>query len=150
LADNCLRVFVVLELIRAGASEQDAAWHLVTALLVLPAVLLAPLNGALSNSLPKHRVLVGAAAYSLVIVAAFGFAHAAWLACWALVAVGAAVYGPTRYALLPAASADANIPLTRVNGWIETGAAAAIVAGMVLGGRAYAFTWNGWEAAVAA
>jgi 1-acyl-sn-glycerol-3-phosphate acyltransferase len=150
LADNCLRIFVVLELIRAGATALGAAWHLVAALLAAPAVFLAPLNGALGNSLPKHRVLVGAAAYGLIVVAAFGFAQGAWLVCWALVAVGAAVYGPTRYALLPAASADTGIPLNRINGWIETGAVIAIVAGMVLGGDAYEYSVNGWEAAVAA
>jgi 1-acyl-sn-glycerol-3-phosphate acyltransferase len=142
MADNCLRVFVVLELARAGAAERESAWHLVTALLMLPAVVLAPLNGALGNSLPKRRVLAGAALYCCCVVALFGLlAEPSWVLCWALVAVGAAVYSPTRYALLPAAAEETHIPLTRVNGWIETGALAAVVGGLILGGFLHESTW---------
>src|SRR3954453_18236079 len=69
LADNCLRVFVVLETARATTGSRDSAWHLVSVLLALPAIVLAPLYGAVSNSLPKRRVLIGAAAYCLAVVA---------------------------------------------------------------------------------
>jgi 1-acyl-sn-glycerol-3-phosphate acyltransferase len=131
LADNCLRVFVVLELAEAGAAA--SAWHLVTALMLLPAVLLAPINGALGNSLPKRNVLVGAAGFCVAVTALFGLTGGPWLLGWTLVATAAAVYSPTRYALLPAAAADARMPLTRVNGFIEMGAAAAVVGGWVLG-----------------
>src|SRR5947209_17557764 len=62
-ADNALRFFVVL-LLYFGAYH-DTAWYLVTGLLMAPAVLLAPLNGALGNSLPKPAVLIGAAALGL-------------------------------------------------------------------------------------
>ncbi len=62
-ADNALRFFVVL-LLYLGAYH-DTAWYLVTGLLMAPAVLLAPLNGAITNSLPKPAVLIGAAALGL-------------------------------------------------------------------------------------
>jgi 1-acyl-sn-glycerol-3-phosphate acyltransferase len=139
-ADNCLRVFVLLTL---AAAERAAAWHLVVALLMLPAVVLSPFNGALSNSLPKRWVLVGSAAYCFGVTALFAGVNDAWVVCWALVAVGSAVYGPTRYALLPAAAEDTHVPLTRVNGWIEMGAGAALGAGMVLGGHLHfaAYEW---------
>jgi 1-acyl-sn-glycerol-3-phosphate acyltransferase len=133
LADCSLRIFVVLELSTAQAWPPDAAWHLVTALLMFPAVFLAPFNGALCNTLPKPVVLIGSAAYCLVVVALFGTMHGPWLVCWGLVAIGAAVYSPTRYALLPAAAIDAQLPLTRINAWIETATGAAIVAGFILG-----------------
>ncbi len=145
MADNCLRVFVVLEMARWGAAERDAAWHLVSALLVLPAVCLSPLNGALSNSLPKRWVLAGSALYCFSIVLGFGLNGGPWLACWGLIAVGAAIYSPARYALLPAAAEETRVPLTRVNGWIETGAVCAIVVGMGLGGYLHDFSgfWEG-------
>jgi 1-acyl-sn-glycerol-3-phosphate acyltransferase len=137
LADNCLRLFVVLEVARAGGAERDAAWHLTTALLALPAILLSPLNGALSNSLPKRGVLVAATGFCLAALLLFGWAGGPWPACWALVALAWVVYSPARYALLPAAAADAEVPLTRVNGWIEMGAFLAIVGGLLLGGELY-------------
>ncbi len=132
-ADYCLRVFVVLELARLSAAGRASAWHLTTALLTLPMVALCPFNGALSNSLPKGPVLVATSLYCAGVVAAFTALDQFWVACWALVALGAAVYSPTRYALLPAASDDSGVPLTRVNGLIEMGAVPAVVAGLALG-----------------
>jgi 1-acyl-sn-glycerol-3-phosphate acyltransferase len=142
MADYCLRVFVVLELARAGTAQSDAAWHLVLALFVLPAVVLTPVTGALSNSLPKRRVLAGSAAFCLAALVAFATADSGWLGCVVLVAVGAAVYSPTRYALLPAAAADTRLPLSRVNGWIEAGTVAAVIGGLVLGGRLAGLPWS--------
>jgi 1-acyl-sn-glycerol-3-phosphate acyltransferase len=147
-------VFVVFQLAHAGGPWPDAAWHLSTALLMLPAVLLAPFNGALGNSLPKRWVLVGSAAWCLAITALLGLAGspevASWqpVVAWALVAVGAAVYSPARYALLPAAADDSQVPLTRVNGFIETGAVCAVIGGLVLGGELYDYHFMGREAAV--
>src|SRR5262245_30525162 len=149
LADCALRIFVVLELYHAVRWDPAEAWQLVTALLMLPAVVLAPLNGTVINSLPKPLVLCVSAAYCFGVVALFGLWHGPWLACWALVAVGAAVYGPTRYALLPAAADDTDIALTRINGWIEMGAAIAIVAGFILGAEYHNEFWGDWEAVLA-
>jgi 1-acyl-sn-glycerol-3-phosphate acyltransferase len=133
MADNCLRLFVALEVVRLGQAKEGGGWYLVTFLLVLPAVLLAPFNGALCNSLPKRLVLIGAAAFGLAVVAGFHVLQAPWLLGWALVAVGSAIYGPVRSAFLPAAAVDTRWPLTRINGFFEMGAAAAIVVGLVLG-----------------
>jgi len=148
LADNCLRIFVVLELARQGGGHQEAAWHLVTAILMVPAVLLAPLNGAIGNSLPKPLVLAGSAAWCAGATVFFALLGGPWLACWALVVLGAALYSPTRYALLPAAAFDTHIPLTRINGWIEMGAVAAVIGGMVSGLDANAYLFGPFEAAV--
>lgn len=148
LADNCVRVFVVLEVARAGTAQREAAWHEVAGLLALPAIFLSPFNGIVSNSLPKRGVLVGAAAWCLAVLCLFGFLGGPWLACWGLLAVGALVYSPTRYALLPAAAQDTGIPLTRVNGWIEMGAVLSLVGGMLLGARLHAGELAGLPAAV--
>jgi MFS family permease len=144
-ADWCLRVFVWLELARLGERELGSAWYLVTAVYVTPFILLAPTNGALSNALRKRRVLVASAAFCLGTAALFGFVRGPWPLCLCLflVAVGMAVYSPTRYALLPAAAADARMPLSRVTGWIEMGGAAGIVAGAILGRYLHDVTWGG-------
>src|SRR5437773_1007725 len=92
LADNSLRMFVVLEAAQAGRQERDAAWHLATAVYVLPFILLAPLNGALGNSLPKRWVLAGSTGFCLVSVLVLGMLGGPWLACLGLVALGHAVY----------------------------------------------------------
>ena len=57
----------------------------------------------------------------MVILAAFVFAGGSWLWCFGLVAVGSALYLPTRTAMLPAAAQDARIPLARVNGLVDRG-----------------------------
>jgi 1-acyl-sn-glycerol-3-phosphate acyltransferase len=134
-ADNTLRLFVVLEVARHGAGQRESAWHLATLLLMLPAVLLAPLNGAIANSLPKRWVLSASAGLGALVILAFALASGPWLVCWALVAVTAAIYSPTRYALYPAGSRDAHVGLPRVNSLFETGAFAATVAGLILGAR---------------
>src|SRR5437870_4421950 len=120
-ADNALRVYIALRIADTGRTEGEYAWHLLGALLMVPAIALAPFNGALGNSLPKRLVLTGSAVYCLLVVAVFGWLDGPWLAGWALLSAGAAVYSPTRYAVLPAASVDGRLPLTRVNGWIEMG-----------------------------
>src|SRR5436309_219827 len=107
MADNCLRIYVALEFARLVAEGKQSAWHLVTLLLMLPAVLFAPFNGAICNSLPKPRVLIGSGLVALVIAAvayasgsdASGSATAL-LVGWGLVAVTAAINGPVRYAFL--------------------------------------------------
>lgn len=132
MADNCLRLFVALELVRLDQAREGGGWYLVTLLLMLPAVVLAPFNGALCNSLPKRLVLIGAAASGLAVVAGFQFVNGPWLIAWALVAVGSAVYGPVRSAILPAAARDTHWPLNRINSLVEMGVALGVIAGLAL------------------
>jgi 1-acyl-sn-glycerol-3-phosphate acyltransferase len=129
VADWCLRLTTVLVL---AAGARDAGWYLATVAFVAPFIALAPLNGCLSNSLPRRAVLVGASAFNLLVVVAFAVTAGPWLPCLAVVALGAALYSPARYAVLPAAAVDARLPLARVNGFVEMGGAAAIVAGVWL------------------
>ena len=131
-ADNALRFFVCLEYARQGAAQQNSAWYLVNAIFTMPAILLAPFNGAICNSLPKSRVLTWTALYGFVVMTGFCLAQDFWLACWALISIGSAIYGPTRYAMLPAAATDTHWSLSRINGFIEMGTFTAILGGMIV------------------
>jgi len=132
MADNALRLAVVFGYAENGITEAQNAWHVVTAVLILPAVLFAPFNGALINSLRKPDVLKIAGLISPLALIASGWLGLPLLVGWSLIAVGAALYAPTRSALLPAGSEDAKISLPRVNSFFEMGAAAAVVLGLIL------------------
>jgi 1-acyl-sn-glycerol-3-phosphate acyltransferase len=131
-------MFVVLQVAQLGMRQQESAWHLVNIAYYLPFILLAPINGAIGNELPKRWVLVGSATYCLIWTAVWsiGIWHphspSGWGIGLSLTMVGAAIFSPARYALLPAAAHDSRMPLTRVNGLIEMGASVAGVAGLIL------------------
>ncbi len=131
LADWCLRVIAFLTWFNAAGSGE--AWHVATAVFIAPFILLAPLNGCVTNGLPRRWVLVGSAAYTLLIVAVFAAGQWPWMICLGVVALGSAIYSPARYAMLPAVAVDTRIPLPRINGWIEMGGASAIIGGVALG-----------------
>jgi 1-acyl-sn-glycerol-3-phosphate acyltransferase/MFS family permease len=152
LADWCLRVFVFRTLYDAGPFTPVSAWPIVTAVFIAPFLILCPVNGAISNSLPKRWVLVGAAGFCFCVIVGFGLTTGSWLVGFGLMAIGAAVYSPTRYALLPAVARDTGWPLPRVNSLIELGGASAIVGGALLGFDLYGKDWpvlSGWPPAVA-
>jgi 1-acyl-sn-glycerol-3-phosphate acyltransferase len=145
LADNCLRMVVVLHIASAGPDGSQAAWHQTSVFFILPFLLLAPINGAISNGLPKRTVLVGSAAYILgvvVLLALFLDSNSsvwAWCAGLTVAMVGAAIFSPARYALMPAAAQDTRIPLPRVNGWLEMGGSAAVALALAIGKFSFAF-----------
>lgn len=137
-ADACLRLFTVLLAAGGSAGQRESTWHLVMALFMLPCLLLAPVNGAIGNSLPKRGVLVASAAWCLAVAVLCGTLGNGWLGglpMVAMVALGAAVFVPTRFALLPAAAQDCGLPLVRVVSWTEAGAVLSTVAGMVIAGE---------------
>jgi 1-acyl-sn-glycerol-3-phosphate acyltransferase len=133
LGDWCLRVTALLAWSHSAGPAGEAAWHVATTVFIAPFILLAPLNGCISNGLPRRWVLAGASAWALLAVALFAAGHGSWMTCLGVLALGSAVYSPARYAMLPAAAADTHLPLPRVNGLIEMGGAAAIVGGVALG-----------------
>jgi 1-acyl-sn-glycerol-3-phosphate acyltransferase len=144
LADWCLRWLAFLAWAGPARRDSGPAWHAATAVFIAPFILLAPLNGPLCNGLPRRAVLAGSALYTLLVVSGFAAAGGDhWMLCLGLVALGAAVYSPARYALLPATATDTHIPLPRVNGWVEMGGAAAIVGGIALGWSLPEAGWPG-------
>lgn len=132
MADNALRFFVCLDYASLGETQRDNAWYLVNAIFTMPAVFFAPFNGAISNSLPKSSVVRWTAFYGFLVMFVFAFLQSQWLTCWALISIGSAIYGPTRYAMLPAAAADTKWALPRINGFIEMGTFTAILLGLIL------------------
>jgi len=131
-ADNALRFFVCLDYAGRGEAQQNTAWYLVTAIFSIPAMVLAPFNGAICNTLPKRHVLIATALFGFVVMGLFGLLQDQWLWCWGLISISSAIYGPTRYAMLPAASADTRWALPRINGFIEMGTFTAILGGVLL------------------
>src|SRR5262245_35525468 len=134
LADNALRMSIVVEIARFAAEAQDFAWHLINVFYYLPFVLLGPINGAIGNELPKRWVPLGSAGFcfslsALLISYPDPPTQAWWIWCLGLsiVMLGAALFSPTRYAILPAAAHDCRLPLTRVNALIEMGSSIAAV-----------------------
>jgi 1-acyl-sn-glycerol-3-phosphate acyltransferase len=128
-----LRISAFLSWYHSAATRGHHAWHIATAVFIAPFVVLSPLNGCLNNSLPRRWVLVGSAAFTLLVVTLFAVLQGDWMVCLGVVALGSAIYSPARYAMLPAVAEDTRLPLPRVNGWIEMGGASAIVGGVALG-----------------
>ena len=130
LADTFFYVFISFQV------ALSRTWPLIDISFLLPFIFLGPLIGPLVNCLPKRRVLAGSCIYSLAAMAlltAWAEGPLIWCVGLAAAMVGGAIYSPTRQALLPAVAADAGVPLSRVNGWIEAGSAAAMGGGIFLG-----------------
>jgi 1-acyl-sn-glycerol-3-phosphate acyltransferase len=132
LADGALRIAAFLELRQVGGRDSDSAWHLTCAVFFAPFIILAPFLGCLSNGLPRRWVLTGSALVALVGVAVF-LPHGPWIGALGVVALGSALYSAARYAMLPAAALDTDLPLTSVNGWIEMGGNCAVIGGVMIG-----------------
>jgi 1-acyl-sn-glycerol-3-phosphate acyltransferase len=141
MGDGCLRLIAMLELAAAGERHRLAAYHLSMALFIAPFVVLSPLNGCLSNALPRRWVLSASAALALLLILAFGAAGHHWAACTLLVGFAAALNSAARYAMLPAAARDAGVALPRLAAWIELGAAVAVVSSFAIG---LALPQEGW------
>jgi hypothetical protein len=138
LADSYFYVFIVLQLVHLAPTASDAAWKQLAALLIAPVLLLVPITGAITNSLPRRWVLTGSAACCLCMPVLVGLGAQMGYECWAwrlglaLAALGTAVYSTTCRALLPAAARDSRLPLPRVNGWVNASHVGAIIIGVVL------------------
>lgn len=147
LADSCLRGFLLLQVLRLGQDPGGVQFLFLT-LFLAPFVLLAPVNGALSNSLPKRWVLAGAAAFCWCMTALCAAAAATYsdlLPWWiglGLLGTGHAVYRSAYYAMLPAAAEETRWPLNRVMGCMEMGDALAALAGFLLAWWLHDRSWS--------
>jgi len=129
-ADNALLFTAIAMLIESPRGD----WYVpaLQASFLVAFVVLAPWVGPLADRRPKpHVLLIGNVLKNLG--AGFMVAGVEPLAAYALVGVGAAVYGPAKYGILPElVGADR---LVRANGWIEGSTILAIVLGTVVGSR---------------
>lgn len=130
VADWGLRFAIMAEIGRDRGGDLLSGWHQATVFAISPFVLLAPLNGILSNGLPRRWVLATSALFIALVVTGLALIGASPSTTLFLASLGAAVYSPARFAMIPAAAADARLSLPRVNGWFEMGTAASILGGM--------------------
>jgi LPLT family lysophospholipid transporter-like MFS transporter len=110
----------------------------------LPFIVLAPLAGFLNDRMPKTRWLVGGNLTKLVgtavgLVAVYALkgaaCHALQVAAYCMVGVGACVYSPAKYGILPEVVPTER--LVKANGTVEMLTLVAIVAGLGGGGILY-------------
>lgn len=110
----------------------------------LPFILLAPLAGFLNDRLPKTVWLVGGNLIKLAGAAigflglrgaSFASEHTFQVVGYCVVGVGACVYSPAKYGILP--EVVANERLVKANGTVEMLTLVAIVAGLGGGGVLY-------------
>ena len=129
LADNALLV-AAIALLR---QMNEAAW-MTPALkqsFVVSYVVLAPLVGALADSMPKGKVMLITNGIKIVGCALMLF-HVHPLAAYAVVGLGAAAYSPAKYGILTELLPPQQLVVA--NGWIEGTTVGSIILGVLLGG----------------
>jgi LPLT family lysophospholipid transporter-like MFS transporter len=104
--------------------------------LLLPYVVLAPLAGWLSDRFPKKHILVAANLIKvlgcLLAVLSAATGQAAYLAAYLIIGIGAAIYSPSKYGIIPELKDEAG--LVRANAAMEMTTILAILTGIVGGG----------------
>jgi MFS family permease len=129
LADNALLI-AAIALLR---ELHEPAW-MTPALkqsFVVSYVILAPLVGALADSMPKGRVMLFTNAIKIAGCALMLFTiHP--LAAYAVVGLGAAAYSPAKYGILTELLPPQQLVVA--NGWIEGTTVGSIILGTALGG----------------
>jgi LPLT family lysophospholipid transporter-like MFS transporter len=130
LADNAILFAAIAMLIDAPRG----AWYVpaLQSAFLVAFVVLAPWVGSFADARPKPHVLLIGNALKAAGAAAM-LAGLEPIAAYALVGVGAAVYGPAKYGVLP--EIVPHGALVRANGLIEGSTSDAIIDGTVIGGR---------------
>ncbi|MZQ86138.1 lysophospholipid transporter LplT [Paenibacillus sp. 5J-6] len=129
-ADNMI-LFITLAIIKQNAFP-DYYIGVVQASFLVAFVLLAPFVGAVADKNSKSRVLlVGNAIKSIGIIAMFF--HVDPAVSYGIVGIGAAVYSPAKYGILPALT-HSDHELLRANARMEGYTIMAILLGSVCGG----------------
>ncbi len=138
-ADNAI-LFTVIAMVMQSA--QLASWYVpaLQSAFLVAFVLLAPWVGGFADNHPKSRVLI--------IGNLIKAAGAALLLCkvepliaYCVVGVGAAIYSPAKYGILPELAGHEF--LVKANSWIEGSTILAILLGMMIGAKVadYSITW---------
>ncbi len=116
------------------AAEQTVEWYIpaLQAVFLIAYVVAAPWVGPFADRLSKPRVLLIG---NLVKAAGVGLILAGVepLAAYGLVGLGAAIYSPAKYGILPEMIREHQ--LVKANAWIEASTIAAIILGTIAGGQ---------------
>jgi LPLT family lysophospholipid transporter-like MFS transporter len=107
-------------------------WYMPTlqASFLLAFVVLAAWVGPYSDTRPKKQVLISANLVKAV-GAVLAFMQVEPLLAFAVVGIGAAIYGPAKYGILPELVPEAL--LVKTNGWLEGSTILAIITGSLVG-----------------
>jgi MFS transporter, LPLT family, lysophospholipid transporter len=129
LADNALLIVAIALMKHIGAAER-IPW--VQESFVLPFILLAPIAGPFADALPKSWVMligntVKLAGTTLMLAGSYP------VLAYLLVGTGATLYSPAKYGILTQFFGPAK--LVRANSMLEGSTIAAILLGVVAGGR---------------
>ncbi|MBF0255090.1 MAG: lysophospholipid transporter LplT [Gammaproteobacteria bacterium] len=130
-ADNAILFTAIAMVLQAGMAEGWYIPALQSTFLIAP-VLLAPWVGQLADAWPKPRVLLAGNLLKLTGTALILLGIDPLLA-YAVVGMGAAVYGPAKYGILPEMVGSAG--LVKANALIEGSTIVAIILGTLVGGK---------------
>ena len=138
-ADNAILFAVIAMVMQA---TQTPSWYVpaLQSVFLVAFVLLAPWVGAFADQFAKARVLIVA---NLIKAAGAGLLlfNLEPLIAYSLVGVGAALYSPAKYGILPELAGHNQ--LVKANSWIEGSTILAILSGMVVGAKVadYSISW---------
>ena len=138
-ADNAI-LFTVIAMVMQ--STQLASWYVpaLQSAFLVAFVLLAPWVGGFADNHPKSRVLIIG---NLIKAAGAGLllCNVEPLIAYCVVGVGAAIYSPAKYGILPELAGHEF--LVKANSWIEGSTILAILLGMMVGAKVadYSIPW---------
>ncbi len=132
LADNAI-LFVAVAMVMQGALSGD--WYIpaLQGCFLVAFVVLAPWVGTFADTTSKPKVLMLANIIKALGAAMMIF-HVQPLLAYAVVGVGAAMYSPAKYGVLPELTTSEDA-LMKGNGWIEGSTIVAILLGTVVGAK---------------
>ncbi|MEE7627061.1 lysophospholipid transporter LplT [Methylobacter sp. Wu8] len=138
-ADNAI-LFTVIAMVMQ--STQLPGWYVpaLQSVFLVAFVVLAPWVGGFADNHPKSRVLIIA---NLIKASGAGLllCNVEPLIAYCIVGVGAAVYSPAKYGILPELAGHEF--LVKANSWIEGSTILAILMGMIVGAKVadYSIVW---------
>lgn len=138
-ADNAI-LFTVIAMVMQ--SVQLPSWYVpaLQSVFLVAFVVLAPWVGGFADNHPKSRVLIIA---NLIKASGAGLllCNVEPLIAYCIVGVGAAIYSPAKYGILPELAGHEF--LVKANSWIEGSTILAILLGMIVGAKVadYSIAW---------
>lgn len=138
-ADNAI-LFTVIAIVMQNAHTPNWYVPALQSVFLVAFVLLAPWAGHFADNHAKSRVLIVA---NLIKAAGTGLLllHVEPLLAYCIVGVGAALYSPAKYGILPELAGHDS--LIKANSWIEGSTILAILTGMMVGAKVadYSINW---------
>jgi len=130
-ADNAILFTVIAITLQ---SPMVPSWYIpaLQAIFLMAFVLLAPWVGAIADRYPKPRILILANLIKATGALLLFFAFEPLIA-YGIIGVGAALYSPAKYGILPEYSQEQA--LLKANSWVEGSTILAVLSGMVIGAK---------------